>query len=184
MLYFLRSILQLILSPVKGWEDVEIDGEPPRSLLVRGVIPVSLLAALTILLPSTTDYTTTSFLIALVQAVGCFLSFFATYYVAVFAFTLYMPQAVTGTAYNPVRCPTLIAYGLGIPALLLSVVHCIPVDLAISFLIPLYTFYILWRGIRYMDVSFSGVPTFILLIIFSLILPPYIFRWFFSLILP
>lgn len=183
MFYFLRSTLQLILSPIKGWEDIEIDGELPRKLFVGGVIPVSALASLTLLLPSATDYSTTTFLIALARAFVCFLSFFATYYVALFAFTLYMPQAASGT-YNPVRCPTFIAYALGIPALLLAVIHCIPVDLAISFLIPLYTFYILWRGLRYMDVSFTGVPTFIFLILFSLILPPYIFRWVFSIILP
>lgn len=181
-LNYLRDMLQLILSPVKGWEDVAIDDYDSRRLLLNGLIPLIAVAALTVPVKAL-YHTDASMVILLQQAIVCFLKYFASYFLTAFIFTLYLPTCIEGEL-SMKRCLTFSIYGIGLLALVNIIKNCIPVELAIAFVMPLYVLYILWRGLTYMSISFQGVGTFILLIIFGLIAPPYLLQYLFNFILP
>lgn len=178
---YLRDMLQLILSPVKGWEDVSADGYDARRLLTKGFIPFVAIVAVTVLIDFVYEPDASAFVI-IQQTIICFLKYFATYYLASFVFTLYLPTCIDGEL-SMKKCHTFILYGLGLVALINLIQNCIPVELAVSFVMPIYALYILWRGLRYMSVSFNGVGTFLLMIIFSIILPPYLIQYLFNMIL-
>lgn len=181
-LYYLRDTLQLVLAPVKGWEDVSADGFESADLLKRGLIPLMGIAALTVFLRLI--YVTDASVIDTIQiSIVTFLKFFATYYLAAFVFTLYLPTCIDG-AVSLNKCQTFIVYGVTLLVVVDIIANCIPVELAILFLMPIYVLYILWRGIRYMNISFNGVGTFILMIVFSILLPPYMLQYLFDLVLP
>lgn len=182
LLYYLRDMLQLILSPVKGWEDVYADGLNSRELLVKGFIPFITIASLTVLLKIFYSPDAT-LAVGLQQMVVCFVKYFVAYYLAVFLFTLFLPTCIEGEL-SMAKVQTFINYGVGLLALVNIIKNCIPVELALSFMMPIYVLYILWRGLRYMNISFNGVGTFILLIIFALIAPPYALQYIFNFILP
>lgn len=175
-------MLQLVLAPVKGWEDVAADNFSGRDLLVKGLIPFIFFAALTVFMRLI--YQPDSHIAnAIQQMVVCFIKYFVSYYLAVFIFTLYLPTCIEGEL-SVKRCNTFIAYGVGLLAAVNIVKNCIPVELALSFLMPIYVLYIMWRGMRYMNISFNGIGTFILLVVFALIVPPYALQYLFNLILP
>lgn len=182
LLYYLRDMLQLILAPVKGWEDVSADGYGGRDLLVKGFIPFIALSSLTVLLKLFYSPDATV-VVGLQQVVVCFVKYFVSYYLAAFLFTLFLPTCIEGEL-SMVKVQTFILYGLGLLAMVNIIKNCIPVELALSFMMPIYVLYILWRGLRYMSISFNGVGTFILLIIFALIAPPYGLQYLFNFILP
>lgn len=182
LLYYLRDMIQLILAPVKGWEDISADDYGGRELLVRGFIPFIAIASLTVLLRLLYS-PDASFTVGLQQMVVCFVKYFVSYYLSTFLFTLFLPTCIEGEL-RMVKVQTFILYGLGLLALVNIIKNCIPVELALSFMMPVYVLYILWRGLRYMNISFSGVGTFILLIIFALIAPPYALQYVFNFILP
>lgn len=180
-LYYLRDTLQLILSPVKGWEDVSGDGFDSVVLLKKGLIPLLAFTALTVFFRLIYN-ADASLIIVIQQAIVAFLKYFATYYLASFVFTLYLPSCVDGEM-SLTKCHTFITYGITLLALVNIIENCIPVELAIVFIMPVYVLYILWRGLRYMSISFNGVGTFILITLFSIILPPYLLQCLFNFVL-
>lgn len=175
-------MLQLVLAPVKGWEDVEADNFSGRDLLVKGFIPFIVLTSLTVLL-RLAYHPDIHIAGALQQMVVCFIKYFVSYYLTVFLFTLYLPTCIEGEI-SMKKCHTFIVYGVGLLAAVNIIQNCIPVELALSFLMPIYVLYIMWRGLRYMHISFNGIGTFILLVIFALIAPPYALQYLFNFILP
>ena len=179
---YLRDIFQLILAPVKGWEDIAIDDYDSRRLLTKGFIPFIIVASMTVFIKAF-YHSDASIVILLQQSIVCFLKYFASYFLAAFVFTLYLPTCIEGEL-SMQRCLTFVIYGLGLLALINIVKNCIPVELAIVFVMPIYALYILWRGLQYMNISFNGVGIFILLIIFGLLMPPYLLQYLFNLILP
>ena len=52
------------------------------------------------------------------------------------------------------------------------------------YLLPVYVYFIMWRGITFMEVKFNGVISFMLLNLFALLLPPFLFQYLFNLIIP
>lgn len=182
LLYFLRDMFQLVLSPIKGWEDVAADKFNGRDLLIKGYIPFIAIASVTVLIKVVYSPEAT-LIVGLQQMVVCFVKYFVSYYLAAFVFTLFLPTCIEGEL-SMLKCQTFIIYGLALLALVNIIKNCIPVDLAISFVMPVYVLYILWRGLRYMNISFNGVGTFLLLVIFALIAPPYALQYFFNFILP
>lgn len=180
--YYLRDLLQLILAPKKGWEDISADGFDSQCLLKRGFIPFVLIASVTVFVKYF-YVSDASLLILLQHAVVCFLKYFVGYFLATFVFTLYLPTCIDGEL-SMKRCHTFILYGLGLLTLINIIQNCIPVELAISFVMPIYALFILWRGLQYMSISFNGVGTFLLMIIFSILMPPYLLQYLFNLIMP
>lgn len=181
-LYYLRDAFQLVLAPVKGWEDISADSLDDNSLFKRGLLPLLVLTALTSFISLIFD-ADTSIVGVLQQAIITFLKYFATYYLSCLVFTLYLPSCISGE-FSLKKCHTYIVYGITLLALVNIVENCIPVELAVLFIMPVYVLYILWRGLRYMSVSFNGVGTFIFITILSILMPPYLLQHLFEMVLP
>lgn len=180
VLYYLKDMLQLMLSPLKGWEDVSYDGFDAHRIFSKGFIPLILFCALTVFC-RWFYHDDASLPVLFQQAIICFLKYFAGYYIAVFCFSLYLPICIDGEI-SANKSSTFILYGLSLLAFVNILQNCAPLDIAVLYLIPLYVFYILWRGIRYLSVSFSGVTTFLCLCLFSICAPPYIIQFLFNLV--
>lgn len=182
LLYYLRDMLQLVLAPVKGWEDISADGLDARQLLVKGLIPFVAIVSLSVLVRLIYN-PDISVIVLLQQVVISFIKYFVTYFIATFAFTLYLP-GVTDGELSLTKCHTFIIYGTGLLALCGFIQNLMPVDMALVLVLPIYVFYILWRGLRYLNISFNGVGTFMLITLFAVVVPPYFIQYFFNLILP
>lgn len=180
-LYYLRDSLQLILAPVKGWEDVSADGLDDTALLKKGLIPMLAVVALSSLVRLFFDVEA-SVVGVIQQAIITFIKYFATYYFACLIYTLYLPSCINGE-FSLKKCHTFITYGITLLALVNIIENCIPVELAVLYIMPIYVLYILWRGLRYLSVSFDGVGTFLLITILSIIVPPYLLQYLFKVVL-
>lgn len=180
-LYYLRDSLQLVLAPVKGWEDISADSLDDIALLKKGLIPLLVLTALSPLVRLFFDIDVTV-ISSIQQSIITFFKYFATYYFACLIFTLYLPKCIDGE-FSLKKCHTFITYGITLSALVSIIENCIPVELAVLFIMPVYVLYILWRGLRYLSISFEGVGTFILITILSILLPPYCLQYLLGLVL-
>lgn len=180
-LYYLRDALQLVLAPVKGWEDISADGLNDNLLLKQGLLPLLVLTAISSFI-SLIFEADVSIVGVLQQAIITFMKYFATYYLACLVFTLYLPRCIS-VEFSLKKCHTFIIYGITLLSLVNIVENCIPVELAVLFIMPIYVLYILWRGLRYMCVSFEGVGTFIFITILSILLPPYMLQYLFEIVL-
>lgn len=177
---FLLDMLQLILSPRKGWEDVAIDAVPARRLLIGGYLPFIVLVALTCI-PGLWYHSDATLPGVIQQTISCFVKFFAGYYLSSFFFSLYMPSC-TGGEVNPNKNSTFIMYSLGLLALFNLLTNLLPMVPDMLYLLPVYLFFIMWRGITYMEVRFNGVLTFMALNLLAVMIPPFLLQYLFNLI--
>ncbi len=180
--YYLRDALQLLLSPKRGWEDVSYDDFNMKSLLICGFIPWIAIVSCSELIRFA--YLENCLWIPLIASVLCtFLKYFISYFIAGFAFSVYVPSITHGAGEEQID-NTVIIYGLGVLALLDLVKNCLPVDLAFLNFYPLYVLYILWRSERYIKVLPGERVGYVLLCLFGVVLQPIMYGILFSFIIP
>lgn len=168
-------MLQLVLSPRRGWEDIAVDNVQSRRLLLGGYIPLIIVTALTCV-PGFWYHSDATVTGVIQQSVSCFVKFLAGYYIASFFFSLYMPSC-TGGEVNPNKNATFIIYSLGLLSMMNILTNLLPMVPDMLYLIPVYIVFIMWRGITYMEVKFNGVLTFMILNLLTVIVPPFLIQY-------
>ncbi|MCM1349431.1 MAG: hypothetical protein NC338_08470 [Firmicutes bacterium] len=174
-------MLQLILSPRRGWEDVAVDNFPSQCLLKSGFVPLIILVSLTCL-PSLWYHSDATLAAVLERMVAYFVTYLTSYYIASLVFSLYIPSCTDGVM-SLNKNNTFILYNLGILAVLNILTNLLPMVPDMLYLLPVYVYFIMWRGIAYMEVKFNGVILFMVLNLVAVLLPPFLLRYLFNLII-
>lgn len=179
--YYLKLMIQLLLSPKHGWEDIAYDDPSLRKLMVSGFVPWLVIAAATALVPFVyrDDY---NVLMMIIAVMIMFLKYFVTYFIAGFLFQMFIPYLSKG-AYNEKNCNTLIMMSIGLLALIGIIKNCVPVDMPVVNFFPLYVLLIMWRGNRFVKVPKINGWRYTALCFMSALLPPYLLQGLFNLIL-
>ncbi len=181
MLRFLRNILQLILNPASGWEDVSYEGTDSDLLAARGMYPLMALAAVTVFVQGI--YTPVFELGALLQlALVCFVALLATYYVGVALFDMFVSQFAT-TEVSTNKSRTIAIYDVSILALIQIIENIVPIDIIILQFLPAFIAIVLWRAKTYLTINKGKEGIFILFAIGSLILPWYVLKMLLTIVL-
>lgn len=178
---FLLDLFQLILSPRRGWEDIAIDNIPARRLLICGFVPSILLTAATALLSAAYHFET-SIIVAIEQVIACVVKYLASYYLASFFFSLYIPSC-TGGELSLRKNHTFIIYSLSLLLLFNLLGNCLPMFPDMLHMLPIYVLFVMWRGIGYMEVKFDGVIGFMVLCLTTVILPPFLLQYLFNIVI-
>lgn len=178
---YLLDMFQLILAPRRGWEDIAVDDIPSRILLTRGFVPFVIVTALSSLL-SMAYHFDTSLASSIGQMIACGVKYVASYYLASFFFSLYVPSC-TGGEMSLNKNHTFIIYSLTLLVLLNLIGNCLPMVPDMLYLLPVYVLFIMWRGINYMEVKFDGVIGFMALCLLAVILPPFLLQYLFNLVI-
>ncbi|MDE7412115.1 MAG: hypothetical protein K2M94_08770 [Paramuribaculum sp.] len=181
LLFYLKGILQLILSPRKGWEDISYDGFHARELFRKGFMPLVCFCSLSVFL-RLFYHADASFAVVLEQAVVCVLKYLVAYYIAAFVFSVFMP-VLSDNLPSLSKVHTFLIYSLGLMITLNIAMNCIPMDVALLYLLPLYFYFIMWRGIGFMAISFKGAFGF-LMCCGSILVPPIVIQFLFNLVIP
>lgn len=175
---FLKDMLQIILSPAKGWEDVSYDGVDERNLVKFGLCPYLIIVALTVLIQMI-YHSELLWLSEIQQVFVTFIKFFVSYCIGVFVLLMNLPGH-TDADVTEKRVHTFSAYITGLMATLELIQNCIPLEIAWIWLLPLYVSFIVWRGVSYMTVQPGYDVKFVVVASLSLILPPYIIQLLFN----
>lgn len=170
MLHFLKNIFQLILSPAKGWEDVSADGRQPAVICRDGLYPLLGLYALSgfIQLLYVPDLT-------LVKAIEGAIVDFGTYFVSYFLGALIMEQLIGNIVSgepNRRKVETISAYAIGLLALIGIVEHCVPTDLTLVRLLPIFVALIIYKADRYLAVKPGDDIRYLFISVVALVIVP------------
>ena len=180
MLHFIKHLLQLIISPTNGWEDISHKGSDAKRLASEGLYPLLGIAAISTFIRFFYDNDLT--LISLIQhSIVVFVQFFVTYFIALFTFSLHLGKLIEGEI-NEKRSMTYITYSIAVLAFIKIIENCIPINFSLMEFLPIYAAIIMWRGDRYMAVKKEKQGFFITLFIFSIIVPPYLINYLFNLV--
>lgn len=178
---YLKEILQLIMSPEHGWEDISYDSPDLKKLLVKAFVPWLIIVSLSVIISS--FYAHSFEWVAMIFSIlATFLKYFITYYIAGFAFSVFMPTFTEGAGSEKL-CNSLIIYSLGLLALINLIDNCLPVSLPLLGFFPFYVIFIMFRGMRYCKVAKGRGWPFTFLCAASVVAPPWLLNLFFNLII-
>lgn len=177
---YLKCMLQLVLSPAKGWEDISREGRESSVIAAYGLFPLIAVTALSCLLRPVYEvgYETTTAIIRIITTAA---QYFLTYATALFLIPLKLPDLVGGEP-NEKRTSTYIIYGVGLMTLVELIGNLLPVEVGLIRFLPIYVAIILWKGCRYMGVKKQSEAVFMLLVLSTIILPVYVLGWLFNLL--
>lgn len=175
-------MLQLLLSPRRGWEDIAICDTDDAQLLKRGFVPLLILTSVTCL-PSLWYHAGATVVGTIENMIGCLVKYIVSYYLASFCFSLYIPSC-TGGIMSVSRNNTFLLYTLGLLCVFNMLTNLLPMVPDMLYLFPVYVLFIMWRAITYMEVVFDGVMKFMLLSLISVFLPLFLLQYLFNLIIP
>lgn len=178
LLILLRNILQLILAPSKGWEDVSGDMADPSALARRYLYPLMGVAAVSVFFRMIYDMEV-SFAELLVKAFVVFVSLFFTFFFAVTIFKTYFGRFCEGEP-NERKYTTVITYCVCMQSIFTVVYNLLPQISLLTLLLPLVVTLIFWKADIYLRVRPDRNFLYLLLGIVTLILPPVLIQWAFS----
>ncbi|MDE6198074.1 MAG: hypothetical protein K2F91_09450 [Muribaculaceae bacterium] len=161
MLTFLRYLLQLILAPAKGWEDIEASDPDPELLTRKALYPLTGIAAATEFLALFYSRGT-GLPEVLMRATALFGTYFTAVFIARLIFELYLGRLTTA-APDSRRTSTMTVCGIGLMVLVRMLENCLPWNLVLLKFLPIYVVLVLYKAIPYIGVrrdselSFTGL---------------------------
>lgn len=178
---YIKNILQLILSPSRGWEDISSQSISTKEIERELMFPLFVLSGVTILVQyfyNRIDDITN----ALVTAFVFFISYFATYSFAKMLFSYRMVRYAEGEP-NENKNEKVIVYTLSLLSLAAIICNLLPFSFGLRIILPFCIALIGWKADNYLRVKEKDNLSFAFLILFSLVLPPILIQALFDWIL-
>lgn len=183
MLRFLKNILQLVVNPARGWEDVSSDATAPQELCRVGLYPLLAICALSCVGGFWKLDSESTFIAIIQNAIITFTAYFATKFFAEFMMGLTMDK-ICDKEPSQRKNSIVVIYALAISAIITIIINVVPLDLAVLKFLPIYVGFILYKSIRYLSVAHDKQGHFMFLSIFTIIAPPYLLTFIFNIIKP
>lgn len=163
MLTFLKYLIQLILSPSNGWDDLAKHDPDPEVMLREGLFPLMALSAATEFLdiPYGTDA-------GLLQVISSAVTDLGAYFLTVFLARLIFDISLDKLCNRPPeqrRVHTFINATVGLMVLFRIVDNCLPWNLMLLKFLPLYVVLVISKATRYVgirrrdDMEFLGIAS-------------------------
>lgn len=170
MLEFLKNLIQLILAPTKGWEDVSAAMTSPERLMRDAFFPLLGTAALSEFV-RLFYHNNGGFLTVFELAIALFGSYFVSFFICRIILSKYLSNIVEGEV-NPIKLSTFIVYGLGLLLIIEIIENVLPTELTLVKFLPLFVALILYRATAYMAVKAGSELKFLLVTALAVIVVP------------
>lgn len=170
MWLFLKHLIQLLLSPSRGWEDISEAGIPVDVLQRKGYYPLIGITALSEFLrliyrnsPSVIDL--------LLSAIAVAGTMFASLYLGRLLLDITLPKCTDGHFnHNKADCFTTCL--LGIDCLFLIFANAMPAQMTFINFLPLLSLIIIFKASQYLDIREDSRLNFTVLAIIAVIVIP------------
>lgn len=179
MLNFLKYLILLIISPVKGWEDIAMSGLRPRRAFNHGLLPMIALLGVSCLVSTVYNSGPTLWDAIMNMAVSMG-AYFVTYFVAMFVMTSFAESHVEENRLDAKHASIFITFNLAILIVFNILRNVIPVENALINFLPIFDILIMWKGDNYLHIKKDHIGQMMLITVPSILLPPLIIDWAFS----
>jgi len=167
MLAFLKNILQLIISPDNGWEDVVRVSSPRRAMrCMAWIVAVAAMSVFIQLLYSVHN----PVMVLCQRSVIIVVSLWATYFIGDFIMTQWLPRINDGM-YDERLSWLLPSYAASLLSLQVILTNVLPLTFAILELWPIYVVIIMWRAMKVLELPEGATGKYLLVIIVAFIVP-------------
>lgn len=182
MFAYLKYILQLLLSPGRGWDDIGADAPAAPALLRGGLYPLLAIAAITEFLGLLWERGL-GFWSVLIRSIVDFGAYFISIFVARLLFELYFPAMCDGDVRKE-RVSLFIIFSLGIMVVFQIIDNVLPWDIVFLRFLPLYAVLVIYKAENYLGVASHSQMRFLLLGAGATVGVPLVLYYLLLLILP
>ncbi|MDE6463536.1 MAG: hypothetical protein K2L16_02740 [Muribaculaceae bacterium] len=182
MLLFIKYLIQLVLSPSHGWEDIEHDNPSPERLMHRGLVPLAGIAAASEFFALFWERGLSAATVA-VRAIVDFGTYFVAAYIAKLIFDMYIYRVTDGEPDNR-RSFTLAVIAVGMMAAIRILDNLLPWNLVLMRFLPLYIVLVIYKAAPYMHVRRNREMNFMILASAATVAVPLAIYYLFFFILP
>lgn len=180
MATYLIYLLQLIISPSKGWQAIGEASLKPRLLCSEGFFPLIGVVACSVFMRLL--YYDEATLPGVIQgAVVTFLAYFITYFLASFLLSLFGPN-ISENGSDETRNQIFVIFNLSLLAIINLIANCLPMELSIIQFLPLFCCVVMWMGKDFLEIRRDKGVWFLVLGIVSVMVPPYVIERIFTFI--
>ena len=174
MLNYLKLMLQLVLAPSKGWDDVAAAAPDPQRELVFGLVPVCALAGISVA-ASVYWMHDVAFSSLIIRGVVCFAVYILTYFIAQALLTALLPRITEDGLVDRERVAVFAQLCVGLMAVFGMVENLLPSEVApiVQFL-PLLVVVVMYRARDFLDVDRTKTGLMLAFGIVAVILPVYV----------
>lgn len=174
MLSFLKDILQLLLNPRHGWEEISVQAQEPEILAARGMYPLMGLAALSAFVQGA--YWRGFDLGAVLQlAIAQFVSLMAAYFISVALFDTFASR-FSKSEVSANKSRTVSLYIISLLCIIQIIENLVPVALTIVQFLPAFAAIVLWKATSYLKINPEKEGGFIVFAIGALIIPWFVIK--------
>lgn len=173
MLLFLKLIIQVVLSPTRGWDDVAVSAGSARSLLRRGLVPLIGVAGLSVFFRAVYQ-THPSFGLLFIASVVTCIKYALTYLAGVMAFNMALPRLAIEGYVNSERVEIFTALCVGMMVIVGICENLLPMELSLLQFLPLLIIAVMCYGRIYLDVDERNIFRFAAVGTLSIIVPVYL----------
>ena len=170
MWLFFKHLIQLLLSPSRGWEDISEAGRSVDDIRRTGYYPLIGITALSRVLrllygnsPSVVDL--------LLSAIAVAGTMFASMYIGRLLLDMTLPKCTDGH-FNPTKVDCFTTYLLGIDCLFLIFANAMPAHMTFVNFLPLLSLIIIFKATQYLDIREDSRLNFTILAIIAVIVIP------------
>ncbi len=183
MATFIQHLLQLALSPSRGWEDVSARMTSPARLVSAGMMPVVWAAAAAWLLQPLYSGSDVGWGGAVVMAMATVASYVVTYYVLGQLFQTFAGKLTDTGEPSAHKFVTVEAYVLGLLAACQTLVNALPWRMELLYILPAGVSLVLWKAERYLGIKEENTVKYYAYGCCLLVIPPYLIQGFFKLLI-
>ncbi|MDE5594050.1 MAG: hypothetical protein K2I89_00555 [Muribaculaceae bacterium] len=170
MLQYLKNLIQLILAPAKGWEDVSASLASTEHLLRDAFFPLLGVAAVSEFI-RLFYHNSGGFLTVFELAIALFGSYFVSFFIGRIILSNYIGNFIDGEV-NQTKLSTFIIYGLGLLLIIEIIENILPTDLTLVKFLPLFVALILYRATTYLSVKQGSELRFLCIAALAVIVVP------------
>lgn len=150
MFSFLKYLIQLILAPAHGWNDLAKADPDPDELTRTGLYPLLGIAALTEFL-ALIYQRHVHLPVVLVRALADFGAYFVSLFIARLLFELYLGR-LTDSKPDRRRVALMTVAGIGLMVCIQIISNCLPWNLVLLKFLPLYVVLVLYKAVPFVHV--------------------------------
>lgn len=173
MLHYLKLMLQLAMSPAKGWEDIAASADTSRRTLIRGLLPVIGVSALTVFIGAFYALRP-AFGPLLIGAVVMFAKYIITYFIGVAVLTFALPRLAGDEIPERDKVEIFCAYSVGLMAAIGILENLLPMQLSLLQFLPLAVIVVMCLGKNYLHIDDGRIFQFAAVVTLSLVLPVFL----------
>jgi hypothetical protein len=175
MFRFLKNMLQLILAPAKGWDEVAANNESPNALMEKGLYPMLALTAITAFAHGLYGSEPFDFGIQIEDALTQFLALFLGVMFGR-AFFEALIHHFTGKPADVLRVSTVVIYAIGLMSLIHIISNLCPIQLTVLWFLPAFVAMVAWQSRIYLAIKPDHYGQFLVFAVAILIAAPIVFE--------